>query len=90
MLFISIKSHFPLGQIIITKNAFERLPQGSLDAGIKRHGNRDWGNVRADMNDFALCHGGRLVSAYGAGASEFWVITESDRSLTTVMLPEDY
>jgi hypothetical protein len=41
-------------------------------------------------NDNALDHGGRLFSAYGQDADRFWVITEADRSVTTVLLPEDY
>ena len=41
-------------------------------------------------NDAALRHGGRLFSAYGQGAERFWVITEADRSATSVLLPDDY
>jgi len=42
-------------------------------------------------NDRALSVGGRLCSVYYSGSGlEFWVITEADRSVTTVLMPEDY
>jgi hypothetical protein len=56
--------------------------------------NGDWGNLSDDdkaVNDAALQNGSRLLSAYEAGdGTAFWVITEPDRSMTTVILPADY
>jgi len=44
-----------------------------------------------EQNDLALRYGGRLFSAYGMRTGEpLWVITESDRSVTTLLLPQDY
>jgi hypothetical protein len=63
-------------------------------AGIRRHARRDWGEIDSEdwnANDRALLHGGRLFSAYhSARGVRFWVITEADRSVTTVLLPEEY
>jgi len=43
------------------------------------------------QNDYALKHGLRLLSSYRSeSGTKFWIITEADRSATTVLLPEDY
>ena len=43
------------------------------------------------MNDAAIIHGGRILSAYKTSSgTRFWIITEADRSSTTVLLPEEY
>ena len=85
---------FPLGQTVITRNALSRLPAAEVLASIGRHVIGDWGDMDAhdwQANDDALRHGGRLFSAYRtASGVKFWVITEWDRSCTTVLLPEDY
>ena len=60
---------------------------------LHRHSQGDWGELLPEdaiANDLALEQGGRLFSAYGLGRDRFWVITEADRSLTTVLLPNDY
>ena len=61
---------------------------------IRRHGSGDWGDLSADdvaANSEALKDGDRLMSAY-SDVFDFkvWVITEADRSSTTILLPEDY
>jgi hypothetical protein len=86
-------ARFPLGQVAITANASLRLSTEEVLAALKRHSCGDWGDLcpeDAMANDSALAHGGRLFSAYGQGADRFWIITEADRSETTVLLPEDY
>ena len=84
---------FSLGRLLITRNAAELLsPQRVLQA-IRRHGGGDWRDLEPedwDANNWALAHHGRLLSAYCDGRTRFWVITEADRSATTVLLPEDY
>jgi len=59
---------------------------------FQRHLQCDWGDVtdkRANVQ--ALQTGGRLLSAYHSSeGQEFWIITEADRSATTILLPEDY
>jgi hypothetical protein len=85
---------FRLGRIIATPNARESLTQDDILLGIQRHQAGDWGNLTADnraANDRALAQGGRIVSAYQAmNGTKFWLITEADRSTTTILLPEDY
>jgi hypothetical protein len=83
----------PLGQIAITANASLRLATEEVLTALRRHASGDWGDLCAEdtlANDTALTHGGRLLSAYGQGANRFWIITEADYSVTTVLLPEDY
>ncbi|MBA4062577.1 MAG: hypothetical protein C0501_02500 [Isosphaera sp.] len=84
---------FSLGQTVITANASLRLATEEVLTALKRHASGDWGDLCPEdslANDEALQHGGRLFSAYGQGDSRFWIITEADRSATTVLLPNDY
>ena len=84
---------FPLGQVAITANASLRLSTEEVLTALHRHATGDWGDLCPEdtlANESALHHGGRLFSAYGQGADRFWVITEDDFSVTTVLLPEDY
>jgi hypothetical protein len=89
-----IKSRVPLGRVVITAHAQDILSSADINAGLSRHQSGDWGEVsRSDWraNDGALKSGERILSAYtGKGGKHFWIITESDRSHTTVMMPEDY
>ena len=85
---------FPLGQIVATPNALMHLTQEDIRSGIIRHQSGDWGDLDTDdrkENDLSLERGSRLLSAYQASnGTKFWIITEADRSATTVLLPEDY
>jgi hypothetical protein len=84
---------FPLGQIVITANAQARLDPADVQQGLSRHAAGDWGDLCPDdaaQNERGLKDGHRLFSAYGAGEGRFWIITECDRSVTTVLLPLDY
>jgi hypothetical protein len=86
-------ARFPLGQVAVTANASVRLATEEVLTALRRHASGDWGDLTPEdtlANDTAVRHGGRLLSAYGQGASRFWIITEADRSVTTVLLPEDY
>lgn len=86
-------ARFPLGQVAITANASVRLSTEEVFTALKRHASGDWGNLCPEdtlANETALDQGGRLFSAYGQGENRFWIITEADRSVTTVLLPEDY
>ena len=84
---------FRLGRIVSTPNALQSLTQDDILSGIQRHQAGDWGNLGDDdraANDRALAQGGRIVSAYNAmNGTRFWLITEADRSATTILLPED-
>jgi hypothetical protein len=70
------------------------LAQDDILTGIARHQAGDWGDVCAEnkqLNDRVLVEGTRILSVYhAANGTKFWVIMEADRSMTTVLLPEDY
>ena len=84
----------PLGQLVMTPAAASALAQPDVVTALRRHASGDWGEVDDDdrrANDAALSDGTRLLSAYtSAGGTSFWIITEADRSVTTVLLPDDY
>lgn len=85
---------FPLGRLVITRNALRHLELVDLYAALRRHALGDWGDVSSEdqaANCRALTHGERVLSVYHTEADvKFWIITEWDRSLTTILLPEDY
>lgn len=85
---------FRLGRLTSTPNALQSLTRQEMLVGIQRHQAGDWGELTASdwaANDRALTQGGRILSAYNAtNGTRFWIITEADRSATTVLLPEDY
>jgi hypothetical protein len=85
---------FSPGSIVITSNALGKLPGEDVRRALGRHLRGDWGNLDAEdlaENERALRDGHRLFSSYRASTGDrFWIITEWDRSLTTVLLPEDY
>jgi hypothetical protein len=87
---------FPLGQLAITPAAhaaFEKTGEKVIGF-LTRHHNDDWGEVdEGDQayNAWAVLHASRLLSAYRlSDGTEFWIITEADRSATTILLPSDY
>ncbi len=85
---------FHPGRLMITRNAKDVLPHMEVNAAIKQHLNGDWGDVCPSdwqLNEDALKHGDRLLSVYHTHDDvKFWIITESDRSATTVLLPSNY
>lgn len=89
-----IVAKFRLGHIVATPNALESITQDDILTGIGRHQSGDWGDVSAEdrqANDQALVQRTRILSVYhAANGTKFWLITEADRSATTVLLPEDY
>ena len=84
----------PLGQVVATANAARTLPQDEIVVALRRHASGDWGDVDEEdheSNDKAFQHDDRLLSVYHtSGGTKFWIITEWDRSVTTILLPEDY
>jgi len=85
---------FRLGRIVSTPHALESLTPEDILMGIQRHQAGDWGDLDKEdvmANDQALLDGTRIISAYtSASGTKFWLLTEADRSATTVLLPEDY
>lgn len=87
---------FPLGRILATPGALSALQAARRPAAefLQRHGQGDWGDLsEADReeNELSLREGFRLLSAYELPTSErLWIITEHDRSATTLLLPAEY
>ena len=92
---------FGLGKLFVTRGVHALMDEHNLDVTpfIARHQTGDWGEVCAEdaaENQLSLEKGFRILSAYSF-KSEFdgetyklWIITEVDRSVTTVLLPEEY
>jgi len=89
-----VRPKFPTGLNLMTRGAQAAVNPCERVAALTRHISGDWGEVDAEdkaANDDALVDGTRLLSAYRTIAGEkFWVITEADRSATTILLPEEY
>ena len=86
---------FRLGELWRLRVRFEpRTANQSAAIFLARHAARDWGELdREDgrENEYSLAHGFRLLSSYTTAAGEkLWIITEADRSATTLLLPEEY
>jgi hypothetical protein len=90
------KSLFPLGEIVSTPGALTALQEaGHLPAEfLSRHATGDWGDLcEADRqeNELSLREGYRLFSSYILrNGQKLWIITEHDRSVTTLLLPCEY
>jgi hypothetical protein len=85
--------HFPLGRTVATRGAMNELPVQAMTEALARHERADWGEMPTEdkaANNRSLEEGGRLVSRWDAQGKIFYIITEADRSRTTVLLPEEY
>jgi hypothetical protein len=90
------QTKFPLGQGVITigaQEAFGRTGQNPLEF-LVRHAQGDWGELDPEdvaENEVSLQQGFRLLSRYIlVDQTVIWIITEADRSVTTILLPEEY
>ena len=87
---------FPLGQIVATPRALLALEHAEQQAAefLDRHATGDWGELDEEdkkTNERSLLEGLRILSAYMTTAGEkLWIITEADRSVTTLLLPREY
>jgi hypothetical protein len=90
-----MRAPLPLGRVVATPGALKLL----MEAGghpfdyLTRHAAGDWGELCAfdrRQNEIALRDGYRVLSSYEVSAERVWIITESDRSITTILLPEEY
>jgi len=83
-----------MGRLVGTPNALESIPNLEMFTALQRHVTGDWGDLDEhdrEENEFSLTRGLRLLSVYhSTNGVKFWIITEADRSSTTVLLPEDY
>ena len=87
---------FSMGRIVATPGALAAM-EGSGQSPLEfllRHVAGDWGEVESsdrEANDLALDDGTRILSAYRTAKNvRLWIITEADRSATTILLPEEY
>jgi len=91
---IPIRSRFELGEFRLTASADKAISSHDIAVALSRHANGDWGDLsdkERAKNDDSLKNGGRLVSLYrNFNGVKFSIVTEADRSATTVLLPEDY
>jgi hypothetical protein len=89
-------ARFPLGQIVATPGALSALTEAgdSPTSFLQRHVVGDWGELEEEdrqENERSVSAGCRLLSAYATSTGiRIWVITEADRSATTLLLPEEY
>ena len=97
----NIEPLFPLGRVVMAPSLQARLRDASPDRWeaevvglISRHMSGDWGDLDEEdkrENNLALSRGLRILSAYETSSGlKIWIISEADRSVTTVLLPEDY
>lgn len=94
MAYIIHSPHFPLGKIAATPRVLEMVPKEDIQTALERHAHGDWGIMPEEdkkLKERAVKVGDRVFSAYRSRSDiKFWIITEWDRSVTTVLLPEDY
>lgn len=86
---------FALGQVVSTPNALCFAEDENIDllALLARHHQGDWGDVceeDRESNEEALLMQLRILSSYNFSKDKIWIITEADRSVTTILLPSDY
>lgn len=90
---------FDPGQIVVTRSVHTLMHENAefavhVFASLNRHMDGDWGELCSEdklTNDMALLDGERLFSAYTKeGLPPIWIVTEWDRSVTTVLFPDEY
>ena len=90
---------FPLGQVVWTRGVNDMVAENEAFAkfvtqSLVRHARGDWGNLAPEdieENNLSLKEELRLLSAYESeGLPKIWIITEADRSVTTVLYPDEY
>ena len=87
-----------IGELVVTRGVAYEMQENSdfedfVRKSFSRHASGDWGYISEEdkaSNDYALDHGERLFSAYKNGDTKIWIITEWDRSATTILFPEEY
>jgi hypothetical protein len=90
-----MRAPLPLGRVVATPEALKLLTEAREHPFnyLARHATGDWGELCAydrRQNEIALRDGYRVLSSYPVGRARVWIITEADRSVTTILLPEEY
>lgn len=90
---------FPMGKVVLTRGVYDWVIvnggfQSFVSGSLKQHARGDWGNLCPEdrkQNELALKDGSRLLSAYEHWRlPKIWIITEADRSATTILFPDEY
>jgi hypothetical protein len=86
---------FPLGRVVATRGVFDHLTTSGIDPVpyLLRHQCGDWGEVPPEdvrENEFSVVNGLRVLSSYEIAGKRVWIITEWDRSVTTLLFPDEY
>lgn len=88
------RARFELGQVVATPGALAKAKLEERERCLARQVTGDWGELEDEdraANETAVAEGTRLLSAYTVASGEkLWVITEWDRSVTTLLLPDEY
>lgn len=89
-----LSKRFQMGRLVATPAAIEAAPREVLLQLLERHLSGDWGDVSktdAKANEYAISHGLRIISWYQTpGGERIQIITEADRSVTTILLAKEY
>jgi hypothetical protein len=89
-------ARFSLGRVVATPGALKALEEANQNPleFLERHQAGDWGELcdeDKDENEFSVRNGFRILSAYRTRSNvKIWIITEADRSVTTLLLPHEY
>lgn len=91
-------SKFSLGQVVMTRGIANELEDNTefakfVTASLKRHSTGDWGELGEEdkqANEYALEHEDRIFSSYVKDDWKIYIITEWDRSYTTILFPSEY
>ncbi len=86
---------FEPGRVVATPGALDAMEEAGTEPSelLRRHAAGDWGDLDGHdrrANERALKYGTRLLSSYPVGDGKLWIITEGDRSATTMLLPSEY
>lgn len=89
---------FMMGKLVWTRGVNEKIAYDEKFSkfvwqSLKRHRKGDWGDLCEEdwrENNKSLRQGFRILSAYQNGKTKIWIITEADRSYTTILFPEEY
>lgn len=95
---LELKPLFEIGTVVATPGALDALGGGILGQVeatvlVFKHHTGDWGDIDPEdngLNEAAIVNGDRILSVYNVNDTKFYVITEADRSVTTVLLPSEY
>ena len=89
-------ARFPLGRVVATPGALAALEAAGQEPSefLTRHVCGDWRELDEhdrQENEFSVANGFRILSAYSlSDDTRIWIITEADRSVTTLLLPSEY